>query len=247
MHIRTNACLVATWLVVGIACSSPAVDPHPVAPVVAVKDVLRVLSIACDLSEPQRSFVQVRYVAAPDDPPASQVLRTGDALAQHPEIVVASIDPGTVTFKFTDSSRAPEIVSCAEFDPKAALRGMEQPRHTTKIGPNRFWLGTEEVRQIRDGYADLLENEVQTRIHREPRSGRYDGIEILSIPPGRIVERHGFLDRDVVRSINGHPVVTTHEAISFVMANKDKCATWEVIVENKGKVRTLTFHSGARP
>ena len=51
---------------------------------------------------------------------------------------------------------------------------------------------------------------------------------------------------DVIKSINGQPVNSVQEAISFVKVNKDKYSTWEVVVENKGKQRTVTYESGNR-
>jgi S1-C subfamily serine protease len=59
-----------------------------------------------------------------------------------------------------------------------------------------------------------------------------------------IAERHGAKEGDVVKSINGHPVNTTNEAITFVKTNKDKYSSWEVVIENKGKTRTVTYESG---
>jgi len=50
----------------------------------------------------------------------------------------------------------------------------------------------------------------------------------------------------VIKSINGQPVNSVQEAISFVKVNKDKYSTWEVVVENKGKQRTVTYESGNR-
>ena len=54
---------------------------------------------------------------------------------------------------------------------------------------------------------------------------------------------HGGQDGDIIKSINGHPVTSTAEAITYVKNNEDKYNVWEVVVENKGKSRTVTYES----
>lgn len=238
-----RACLLAASLVVGGGCSSRSVAPPPAAPLVEVTDLVKVLSITCDLSAPEHSFIQVRYLTT-DVGVTFALLRTGDVLSpQHADIVLASIEPSTATFTFADGSRAPEVVSCARVDSQVAL---EQPRYTMKLGEDRYWLGVDDLKRIREEQEHVLESDGEIRQHRNPKSGKYDGIEFRSVRPGSIAARHGFRDGDVVRSINGHAVSSICDAITFVKANSDSVTTWDVVVEHMRGLRTLTFDSGAR-
>jgi S1-C subfamily serine protease len=58
-----------------------------------------------------------------------------------------------------------------------------------------------------------------------------------------MAERHGAQAGDVIKSINGHTVNSTQEAITYVKTNSNKYTTWEVVIENKGKTRTVTYQS----
>lgn len=243
------------------------VDTRPTEkPLIPVSKLVKIMSIACDVSDAPSSFAQVRYLPDASVGIATAVLHVGDPLArERPEIVVSAIEPGLVRFKFTDEGRAEESLSCPEFDAKSEIvvigddgevmmpkTGLFIPRtaetfvpgNTIKIARDRYRLGTEDVKRFGDDYATILGNEVQTAQHRDQKTGKYDGIEIKSVLPGSIAERHGAQEGDVVKSINGHPVTTTNEAISFVKTNKDKYTSWEVVIENRGKTRTVTYESG---
>jgi hypothetical protein len=243
-------------------------SPPVVPPVLAVKDLVRVVSINFDAAEPGLSIIQIRFLPASVRAGETAVRYEGDPLSpSHPEIRVASITPGAVTFTFTDTTRAPERLSCATFDARSAIvvlgeneawiecsRLAGRPPQsvagsglTVALGPNRYVLGPADIRRLADDFAVILGNEVETTQYRDPKSGRYDGIQIRCIQAGSIVERLGIRQGDVVRSINGHPVRTTSEAITYVKANQDKHSTWDVVVENTGKMRTVTYDLGARP
>jgi hypothetical protein len=248
----------------------PAAPTGPTTPVdvpkTPVKELVKVLSIACDLAEPEKSFIQVRYLPAAGVGTLFAVLHTGKQLSpQHKGITLEAIEPGIARFKFEDG-REPETLACQEFDAKSQIVviGLDgdwivpaksatipkaggddyRPGNTMKLGLNRYKLGTEDMKKFNEDYAKILGTEVQTAQHRDPKSGKYDGIEIKSVQPGSIAERHGAQQGDVVKSINGHPVNTTNEAITFVKTNKDKYSSWEVVIENKGKTRTVTYDSG---
>ena len=80
-------------------------------------------------------------------------------------------------------------------------------------------------------------------MHRDPRTGKFDGIEIQSVQAGGIAARHGAKEGDIIKSINGHPVTSSSEAITFVKNNQESTSTWIVVVENKGRERTVTYES----
>lgn len=244
----------------------PVVNQAP--EVVPVRDLVRVLWVQVDLGDRAGSSVFLKY-----KPKAQVVntgiggflLREGQSLASpHDGTKVESITADGVTFSFADAERAKETLYPAEFDARAQIvqvgpdgivmppAGGAIPRRqgtvfvpgkTTPMGSNRFMLGTEDLKMASDNYLDILSNDVQLRQHRDPRTGRYDGVEISDVTPGSFAERHGATKGDVVKSINGHAVNSTQEAINFVKMNKDKYSTWEVVIENKGKTRTVTYQS----
>lgn len=47
----------------------------------------------------------------------------------------------------------------------------------------------------------------------------------------------------MIKSVNGHPVTSVSEAITYVKNNSSQYTTWEVVVESKGKLKTLFYHS----
>ncbi|MBL8862678.1 MAG: PDZ domain-containing protein [Planctomycetes bacterium] len=250
-------------------------DPTPVTPVdlkpevVAVKELVRVLSVVVDYGDAKQSSVILRYkpkaqVAAKGLGGAA-LLREGDTLARpHEGIRVHAISADGVTFAFADEARERETLAPLEFDllapivkvgPDGIVEPLREsgivrrsgpayvPGKTTRLGRDRFVLGTEDLQAASDSYLDILSNDVKLRQHRNPRTGRYDGVEITDVTPGSFAERHGAQQGDVVKSINGHAVNSTSEAINFVKMNKDRYSTWEVVIENKGKTRTVTYES----
>ncbi len=246
--------------------------PPPVVPttpeVVPVRDLVRVTSLRVDQGNSAGSLVFLKY--KPKAKVENKVLggvflHVGDTLAApHDGIRIESISTEGVAFAFQDAERAHETLYPAEFDARAQIvkvgpdgvalppsassiptrRGPAiLPGKTTPLGRDRYLLGTEDLQQASDNYLDILSNDVSLRQHRDPRTGRYDGIEISKVTPGSFAERHGATEGDVVKSINGHAVNSTQEAINFVKINKDKYSTWEVVIENKGKTRTVTYQS----
>ena len=119
-----------------------------------------------------------------------------------------------------------------------------RPGKTAEISTNRFRLGGDDVKEFGNRYQEILGREVETGRHQDPRTGKYDGIEIKGVQAGSIAERHGAQVGDVVKSINGHSVNSTQDAIHFVQVNQNQYTTWEVVIENHGKTRTVTYESG---
>lgn len=236
--------------------------------VVPVRDLVRIQSVQVDFGDPAGSRVFLRY-----KPKAQVVntglggflLAIGEPLSKpHDGIKIDAIGTDGVTFSFADPARAKETLFPAEFDARAQIVQVGPdgivmppanagipvragkvfvPGKTTPLGSGRYMLGTEDLQMASENYLEILSNDVRLRQHRDPRTGRYDGIEIDDVTPGSFAERHGATKGDVVKSINGHAVNSTQEAISFVKNNKDKYSTWEVVIENKGKTRTVTYES----
>lgn len=236
--------------------------------VIPVRDLVRIMSVQVDLADPKGSSVFVKYkprAQVANKGLGVSLVGEGESLsAPHDGIRIDSITTDGVTFAFKDETRAKETLFPIEFDARAQIVQVgpdgivapsatgtiprregrtTPPGKTTPIGANRFLLGTEDVQQFSDNYLEILSSDVRLRQHRDPRTGRYDGIEISDVAPGSLAERHGATQGDVVKSINGHPVNSTQEAINYVKVNKDKYSSWEVVIENKGKTRTVTYQS----
>jgi hypothetical protein len=236
--------------------------------VTPVKDLLRVHSVMIDYSEPKLSSAFVRYkpkAGVSNKQLGASLVRVGESLAAPLDTIrIVSIDDAGVTFGFADEGRAHEALKPEPFDPDTQIVRVDAdgviapvrrtgiavvdapafvPGKTTRLGQDKFVLGSEDLRSASENYLDILANDVKMRQHRDPRTGRYDGVEITDVTPGSFAERHGASKGDVVKSINGHAVNSTSEAINFVKMNKDKYSTWEVVIENKGKTRTVTYES----
>jgi hypothetical protein len=234
--------------------------------VVPVRDLVRILWVQVDLADAKGSSIFMKYkpkAQVDNKGVGGYLLRTGDALlAPHGGITVDSITTEGVRFAFADAAREKELLRPTEFDATAQIVQVGEdgivmptktglpvahatfvPGKTTPLGRNRFQLGTEDLKLASDNYLDILSNDVRLGQHRDPKTGRYDGVEISDVKPGSFAERHGAQSGDVVKSINGHPVNSTQEAINFVKMNKDKYSTWEVVIENKGKTKTVVYES----
>jgi hypothetical protein len=240
-----------------------------VKPVLAVSRLVTVLALQQDLSDAAASQVALRYKpeAAVSDPAlaAFTLLKEGDHLAPPNDYArIVSITADGVEFAFADEKRPHEKLAPKEFDAKSQIivigpDGVVQeptpltipkgeayrPGKTTEISTNRFRLGTDDVKEFGDRYSEILGREVETSRHQDPRTGKYDGIEIKHVQAGSIAERHGAQEGDVVKSINGHSVNSTQDAIHFVQVHQSEYSTWEVVVENHGKTRTVTYESGS--
>ncbi len=112
---------------------------------------------------------------------------------------------------------------------------------TTEVRKNQFQVGYKDAANFNENWSNILSGEVRTRPYRDPKTGRYAGIQVSDIAPGSIVSRHGLEAGDIVKSINGDPVSSTQEAISYVKTNSETTRHWEVVVERQGRDVTLTY------
>lgn len=246
------------------------VDDKPkVKPKIPVADliVVQLLQVDTELSENSSAFIIYKtgkVMPSADLLQYGQLLRVGDTLYEpHDWAKVHEITRDGVVFSFEDG-RDNETVAPGNTseslitytDPDGVIRPKPGtgvvvsrpgpafvPKQTYERRPNEFRIGTEDRDDIAENYASILSRDVRHRRHRDPKTGRYDGIEIQSVTAGSIAARHGAQSGDVIKSINGHPVTSVAEAITFVKNNKDKYTSWEVEIENQGKVRTVTYES----
>jgi hypothetical protein len=255
-----------------VVAAKPVEAGEPAKPsIVPVSELVRVQYVQVDMARPESGATFLKYKSrAGVSGPAAEgaLLKVGDRLAApNGHVRIHAVEPMQVVFAFDDEAREKESVSAAEFEsstsivqvgpdgvvvsaPRVGIPRAEGaafvPGRTTMLGANRFVLGSEDMTYLNDNYADVLAREVRTAQHRDPRTGKYDGIEIKEVTPGSVAARHGAQSGDVIKSINGNPVNSVQEAISFVKVNKDKYSSWEVVIENKGKQRTVTYESPNR-
>jgi len=241
--------------------------PKPTA--IPVSRLVTVLALQQDLSDAKLSQVALRYKpeAAVTDPAlaAFSLLKEGDHLvAPNDGVRIVTITADGVDFAFADEGRPHEMLKPKEFDAKSQIivigpdgvvqepsaltipkaANAPRPGKTTEISTNRYRLGADDMKEFGDRYSEILGREVETSRHQDPRTGKYDGIEIKHVVPGSIAERNGAQEGDVVKSINGQAVNSTQEAIHFVQVHQNQYTTWEVVIENHGKTRTVTYESG---
>lgn len=243
----------------------PEVDTPPPVSFTPVSDLLSILMIQVDVTEPDDSRVVVRYKGGGITEPQG-TLSVGDALPQpHQSIQVAAITVEGVEFSFEGTDRENEKLTPTEGSsdqnvivrvgpggerypvtrsliPQSSNRQSFNPTETTLVGHNKYRIGTNDVQYLGENYAKVLTRDVRTSVHRD-ETGRRAGVKIDQVRAGSVAERHGAQEGDIIKSINGHPVSSQQEAIKFVKNNSDRYTTWEVVVENLGRERTVVYES----
>lgn len=231
-----------------------------------VSNLLKVLLVRADAELESESRAVIKYTPAARVSLKDQTLvkHVGDKLDPPNEhISIAAILPDGVRFKFSDGARSEELVNVVEFQGRIDMNSLakgsallvanpisfprtstfnQPPARTVQLGPDNFYLGTEDMTEWEQDYTVYL-TEIEHDRHRDPATGKYDGILLKSVPPGSKAAAYGAKEGDVIKSINGHPVNSSQEAIAFVKNNKDKYDVWEVEVENKGKTKIVTYKS----
>lgn len=233
-----------------------------------VKDILTVLFLRASSFDPASSQAFVFYkdtaVRLPEG--KTQTLAVGDHLPKpHESIVVESITFKGVLFGFEgDDERESELVkvpvvddglSIVEVGPDGLIMPETEssigavskptvfrPERTTLVRKDYYLIGTEDAKRFSDDYASMIA-QIDHRRHRDPVTRQYDGIEIQSVPSNSIAAAHGVKSGDIIKSINGHPVTSSQEAIQFAKNNSEKYKVWEIVIENKGALRTVTYES----
>jgi len=248
-------------------------EPEQAAPlVIPVAELVKVMFVSFDAEAPDESLCVLKYTPAAQvsSPPTSSgvlqgwIKRPGDALdTPLGHVKVYAVRPDGVEFAFDDAQREHETVAPNEYDLRGVVRlssedelvlrqtSIAVPRvvvgealaRTTQLDQGIYQVGWEDAQYIADNYAEILSTEVRTVDHRDPRTGRRDGVQVLDVQSGSVADTHGLSTGDVVKSINGHPVTSKQEAITFVKNNKDLYDKWEVVVESKGRLKTLVYYS----
>jgi C-terminal processing protease CtpA/Prc len=118
--------------------------------------------------------------------------------------------------------------------PRAPNYG-QHPEHTLRVGPNTYKVGTEDAQYIGEHFDDILANQMRVEPHRDPRTGKRDGLELKEVKPDSVAAQHGAKSGDVIKAINGHPVKSQQEAIQFIKSNAKLYDKWEVLIDNMGR------------
>ena len=244
------------------------VEKAPPAPkYTPVSTLLSILMIQVDVTDPAGSRIVVRYSGQGGITETQGSLSVGDGLpSPHQSIKVESIAVDGVVFAFEGTDRENEtlrpaagggdevlIVSVGpdgerypsrEYQiPQATAKEVWNPKETTLVGHNKYRIGTDDAQYLGANYAQVLTNDLSTRVHYDPKTGQRAGVEITQVRKGSVAERHGAQSGDIIKSINGHPVTSKQEAIKFVKNNQDRYTVWEVVVENLGRERTVVYES----
>ncbi len=243
---------------------------EPVQKIERVGDKLVVLQILEDVGQPALSRIWLKYekgagVEPLTDPAKLHQLKIGDSLAaplDYAKVAAISAREG-VTFSFEGEEREDEVVLPQQFEGgvvihvangvtplqarKATIPTLDsavwRPDHTTRLANDNWRIGTIDQQEFAEDFGGIIAREVRHSRHYDSTTGQYDGIELKEVKPGGKIAAHGGQSGDIIKSINGHPVTSSSEAISFVKNNQDKYDKWIVVVENKGKERTMTFES----
>ncbi len=236
------------------------------APQIEIKDILEVIYFQVDIGDAGGSRVLVRYIGALAQHETVE-LRVADTLpSPHNGIAVVGITAESIEFSFSKEGRDNETFFPGELnngliyvippDGKALEQEWEKivgdlseqdtrPQDTIKINPTTYQLGRKDAEEFGNNYQSILTNDVRTRTRRDA-NGQPAGIEVSHVREGSIAARHGLQTRDVVISINGHPVNSQQEAIQWAKDNQESYTVWTVIVERLGRTETMTYRSPDR-
>jgi len=233
--------------------------------------LLTVLVVAEDPRNPGYGRAWVQYLPASKVPvvkgnPYLNEIRVGQRLPdplRYALVKEITTEKG-VTFAFDDAEREEESLQPIEESsgvvpyvlhpgdqpitaPKEKVPGVDLttywPKTSVEVEENTWLIGTEDAQRIGENYGKIIAEETDYRSHRNPRTGKGDGIELREVKPGGIIASHGVQGGDIIKSINGNPVTTPAEAITYIKNHKDEYSTWTVVIENKGKERTMVIKS----
>ena len=236
------------------------------APQVKIEDILEVIYFQVDTDDAGGSRALVRYLnnLATE---GTVELRVADVLpSPHNGIAVVGITAESVEFSFSEEDRDNEIFFPGVLDsgliyvipaggealvqkwadlidPK--VNNDTRPLDTIKLSKNAYQVGVNDAKEFGENYQKILTNDVRTQTRRD-KKGNPDGIEVKSVRAGSIAARHGLQTRDVIISVNGHPVNSQQEAMQWAKANQDNYTVWEVVVERLGRTQTMIYRTPDR-
>lgn len=245
--------------------------PPPPPPKKGIADLLEVLFLRADLEEPDLGMVYVRYKEPPLMKGGDKArLVVGDHLpATYQKVYLKSVRPEGALFAWEDGEGDEALLLPVEADSTYEIiqvgtgEAVMPPRiafpqspnrspglryeHITPVGPNHYVVGTKDAAELSENYAEIIAREVRTARWRNPGTGRYEGIEVKDVATGSKAAQFGIKAGDVIKSINGQPVTSTSDAITFVKkeAQEKVVEKWYVVVDSKGKEKTIVIDTPA--
>jgi hypothetical protein len=242
-------------------------DEAPVEiPDVKIEDILQVIYFQVDTGDAGGSRVLIRYLGSLATNGTAE-LRVADTLpSPHDGIAIVDITAESVEFSFSKEGRENETFLPGVFDSGLiyvipedgeALKqewekivgplvaSEDQPTDTVEVSQGVYRVGTTDADEFGNNYQTILTNDLRTRTRRD-KNGQAAGVEIMTVREGSIAQRHGLVARDVIISVNGHPVNSEQEAMQWAKANKDNYDVWNVVVERLGRTETMTYRSPDR-
>ncbi len=237
--------------------------------VIAIAELLHVLVLQVDTVEPKASLAYVRFL----DPQLQKsqtelehrLLRVDERLAApHDYARVDSITVDGVRFAFDDEAREAEIVPpVAPPQARAVIVVVDKavmpekgesriwtnpnpkpwnPKVTQQITANEWQIGSETAQLVDRDYSRILAEDLQYRRALD-KNGKIIGLQITKVAADSIPAQHGVTEGEIVKSINGHPVTSVSEAVSFVKQNASTTNAWVVEFEKQGKTFTRIYRS----
>jgi PDZ domain len=248
-----------------VEVAGPGEAPKPVAKPVA--ELLRVIYIQVDKDDAQASSCWVTWkdpaLVKPQKKSQDARLLVGEKLpAPYDHVRVDSIEEEHVVFAFDDAAREKEPVEPPQYSGPGIVKVVDgqavvakktgliaknlnpkpfRPLYTVQFAPNQYQIGTEDQEYIEKNFTRILSEDIRHGQHRDPSTGRYDGIELKEVKPGSMAEKLGAKSGDVIKSVNGHPVNSVQEGINYAKTHDAQYDTWEIVVENLGKTKTITY------
>ncbi|MEZ6017307.1 MAG: PDZ domain-containing protein [Planctomycetota bacterium] len=243
------------------------VEDAPTGPVVkpkiVVSDLVTIQMVQVASTDPGASLALVAW-KKPELQKASGVLSIGQKLPKpYDGAVVKDIRTDGIEFAFTVDDQEPEFVKVPsgseglisfvdsvdgirKFKPRreiptAAAFGPVWPERTREIARDVYEIGEQDSRDFERDYARILSEDVRTETFF--KDGKRAGLKLTEVKPGSLAASHGATSGDVIISINGQPVSSEQEAIKFVKNNSANTTVWQVVVENLGRQRTVTYNT----
>jgi hypothetical protein len=249
-----------------------ATEPEEIAPSsVPMAELVKVMFLSFDSAAPEESLCILRYTpeaqvrAAPPSGPGAQPgwrKSPGDKLEEPLDHVrIHAVRPDGVEFAFSDPERANEVVAPGDYDllhivkldsefelvepeskiPVPRVAFDRKAERTFAVDSNTFQIGVLDAQELGQNYAEILAAQPLVD-HRDPTTGKRDGIQLLEVKQNSVAAQYGLGTGDIIKSINGHPVTSQQEAITFVKNNKDVYDKWEVVIVSKGREKTIVYY-----
>lgn len=244
----------------------PVAEAGPVEkPKTVVAELITVLGTQVDTGNPGGSIAFVAW-KKPEHKDQKIDLHIGQVMpAPYDSAVVKDIRSdggGVVEFAFTRDDQENELVAvprsadvmvivdgegnvrqpvARRVFPTAAPDTNAWPKTTRRTAVDMYEVGEDELRAFGDDYARILTEDVRTESYF--KDGRRAGLKITEVKAGSLAAQHGAQAGDVIISINGHAVSSEQEAIKFVKNNSNSTTVWQVVIENLGRQRTVTYNT----